>query len=350
MIYELHKEDFYKVEKLVKNTHHELSVKAVLKGTSPGEVYVDNMENPSAVLIIAPECKVVAGSPDNKLFNEGVSETLDFFDQITCDDDGWEKSINEIHKNIAIRKYIRRYYELDQLKFSDFTSSLDSQFTLEYLYADNLMELDYENSDKLREWINLVDINQFKDYCFGAYIRKDNTIVSMSLVDCIVDDRIEIGVKTEKEYRSMGLGSIAVAAVVGSSLSKGIKKIGWHCVDSNKGSIKIAEKVGFELIQKYSSFTPFPPIENDNDLSKEQWSEWAQYYEEKNELQPNYFWLAAECWAKASQMENAIVNIKKLIETGQMWFRDILPHIDAFKAFEGKAEWEEMMSFVNNHE
>lgn len=349
MIYQLQKSDFYKVEGLIKNSNHELSIKAVINGTSPGEIYVDNLKKPLSTLIITTECNIVAGKADNKLFNMGVKEKLGFFDQVTCDDEGWEDGIYEIHKNIALRKYVRRYYELDQLKFVDFIRNLDYQYTLEYVNVGNLNNIVFENSDKIRDWIKFENISTYKDYCLGAYVRTDKKIVSMSLVDCIVDDRIEIGVKTEKEYQKRGLGSIATAAAVSSCISKGINKIGWHCVDTNIGSIKTAEKVGFKLVKKYSSFTPFPPIENDTDLSKEQWSEWAIYYAEMNKIQPNYFWLSAECWAKASKMDEAIDNIMKLIETGQMWFVDYLPNINAFKAFEDKKEWQKLLSLINKY-
>ncbi len=55
-------------------------------------VNVDNIDMPLSTLIIAPECKVVAGNAENKQFNAEIREKLDFFDQITCDDDNWEKN------------------------------------------------------------------------------------------------------------------------------------------------------------------------------------------------------------------------------------------------------------------
>lgn len=347
MIYQLEEQDFYKVENLIKNSNHELSIKAVIDGNLPGEVFVDNRENPSSALIFTTECNVVAGKADNMQFNNGIKEKLDFFDTVICDDEAWEDRISEIHSNIALRKYVRRYYELDTLKFIDYKAKLDSQYVLEYVNVDNLNSLNFENSDEITDWIQLKNITKFKDYCLGAYIRIDNKIVSMSMVDCIADDRIEIGIKTETEYRNRGLGSIAAAAMVSASISKGIRKIGWHCVDTNIGSIKTAEKVGFQLVKKYSAFTPFPPIENVSDLSKEQWCEWATYYSEKNKIQPNYYWLAAECWGKASNMEKAIENIKQMIERKQMWFVEYLPNADAFKAFKDEKEWQQLLELIN---
>ena len=346
MIFELDKKDFYKVKSLIKNSNHELSINAVINGTSPGEIFVDNCEKPLSALIMTSECKVVAGNARNNLFNEGVRGKLDFYDQLTCDDHEWEDHISELHSNVAIRKYTRRYYELEKLKFTDYINCLDPKFTIEHVSVGNLNILNYENSDKIRDWIKLEDTSKFNDYCLGSYIRQDNKIVSMSLVDCIVDNRIEIGVKTEKEYRNNGLGAIACAATISASILNGIERIGWHCVDTNIGTIKIAEKLGFKLIKKYSSFTPYPPIENDTDLTKEQWSDWARYYTEMNDVQPYYYWLSAECWAKASNMEQTIENIKKLIEAGQMWFAKYLRDVETFKAFEGNKEWQKLLSLV----
>ena len=320
MIHKLEQKDFNKVSTLIKNTDYELSVKAVIEGYLEGEIYVDNLDIPLSTLIITPECKVVAGNANNKEFNNEIKQKLDFFDQVTCDDEEWEKNIHEIHNNIAIRKYKRRYYQLHKLEYTNFDENLEKQYKVEYVTVDNLNKIQYENSDKIRDWFNFNDINQFKDYTLGSYIRHNNIIVSMCLVDCIVRDKIEVGVFTDDRYTNKGLGAIVTAATVSASIEHGITEIGWHCVDTNIGSIKVAEKVGFKKIKEYSSFTPFPPIENDTDLDAEGWAQWAQYYEDMNKVKPNYHWLAATCWAKAKEMKNTIANIKQLSDPNKVWF------------------------------
>lgn len=57
-----------------------------------------------------------------------------------------------------------------------------------------------------------------------------------------------------------------------------------------------------------------------------------------NKVQPYYYWLAAQCWAKATKMKETIENIMKLIETDQMWFLQYFHGVEAFNAFEGKEE------------
>jgi len=345
----LEQNNFHRVESLIKNTDHESSIKALIAGNAPGEIYVDDLMNPMSALLLSPECNLIVGDANNKVFNNEIKDKLDFFVQVTCDNEEWEIKIHEIHNNIAMRKYIRRYYKLEEFKYNDYLNDLDKEYVIEYVDVSILDKLNYENSDKIKNWFNFNDINKFKDYCLGSYIRKGNKILSWCLVDCIVDDKIEIGITTDNDYKRKGLGAIVVAATVNASMSKGISDIGWHCVDTNIGSIKTAEKVGFKKIKTYSCFTPFPPIENVTDLNKEQWTEWALYYEEMNKLKPNYYWLAAKCWAKASNMKNAIKNIKILAESGQVWFAQYFPHSEEFYPFKGDPEWEKLIKYLYDY-
>jgi GNAT superfamily N-acetyltransferase len=212
LIHQLEQSDYGKVSKLIRNTNHELFVSAVISGSTPGEIYVDNSEDPLSTLIITPECKVVAGDANNKWFNAAIKKKLDFFDSVTCDTEEWERNIHDIHCNIAIRKYTRRYYKFDKLLVNNFLESLDDQYTLEYVNVDSLKDIQYENCEKIKSWFELSNIDDYKEYCLGAYIRKEDKIVSWCLVDCIVDDKIEIGITTDSDYKRRGLGLVALEA------------------------------------------------------------------------------------------------------------------------------------------
>lgn len=72
---------------------------------------------------------------------------------------------------------------------------------------------------------------------------------SCSAFDCVVDKKIELGIQTTKGFRKQGYGKSAVAALIKTSFLNGIEEIGWHCVSSNKGSIRIAESLGFTCIK-----------------------------------------------------------------------------------------------------
>lgn len=348
MIHQLEQSDYYKVSELIKNTDHELSIHAVIIGNTPGEIYVDNAKEPLSTLIITPECNVVAGFASNKLFNAEIKKKLDFFDTVTCDTEEWEINIHDIHCNIAIRKYKRRYYKFDKLLYHNFSEALDEQYTLEYVYVDSLEDIQYENCEKIKNWFELNNMADFNEYCLGAYIRKEDKIVSWCLVDYIIDDKIEIGIRTDSEFRRKGLGMIALAATVSASISRGIKEIGWHCVDSNVGSYTVAEKVGFNKIKEYSYFTPYPPIENITDLNSNQWSEWGMYYEEMNKIEPKYYWQAAKCWAKASNVHKSITNIDFLVKSGQFWFTEYFAEAEEFSIFQENGQWQSFIKRLSD--
>jgi len=80
----LDNKEFKKIAYLVKS-EDELSVFSVINSEKPGEVYVNNIDNPTATLIKTSECNLVAGSPNDEVFNSEVSSELDFWDQLTPD-------------------------------------------------------------------------------------------------------------------------------------------------------------------------------------------------------------------------------------------------------------------------
>lgn len=352
MFIKLAQNSYNKVKILIKNTNHELSIDAVITGNAPGEIYVDNEDLPTSTLIVTPECTVIAGAADNHEFNKSVKDTLDFYDQVTCDNEAFEDNIDEIHKNASIRKYKRRCYKLDALKYNNFAEDLDKDYTLEYVTVDMLDKVDYENFDEVKEWFHFSDLSKFKDYCLGSYIRKGNKLVSWCLVDCIVDDKIEIGITTDEDFRRKGLGAIVTAATVNCCLSKGIKEIGWHCVDSNVGSYSVAEKVGFKMVKEYTCFTPYPPIENGTDLNSEQWSEWAHHYEVINEDPKTYrsifYFEAAHCFASACKIDETINAIEKLIAANTSDpIQDMLKD-DIFSRFKDNDKWNKFIEKLRN--
>ncbi|WP_430787199.1 GNAT family N-acetyltransferase [Virgibacillus flavescens] len=339
MINLLKNSDYRKVSNLIKNTNHELFIEAVITENVPGEIYVDNVTDPLSTLIITPISNVVAGNPNNPLFNAEIKEKLNFYDTVICDTEEWERKIHEIHCNVAIKKYRRSYYQFDKLLFENFSENLEEQYTLEYVYSDKLDELQYENSEEIKDWFVFNNMDDVDDYCLGVYIRKGNKIVCWCLVDCIVGDRIEIGINTDKDFRRRGLGTITLAATVNASMNKGVKEIGWHCVDTNVGSITIAERVGFKKLKEYSCFTPYPPIENVTDLNNEQWSDWALHYEEMNKMEPKYYGQAARCWGLSNNIDKAMLNIKYLAETEPNSFNDNLLSFEGFASFQEMEEW-----------
>jgi RimJ/RimL family protein N-acetyltransferase len=250
----LDNKEFKKIAYLVK-LEDELSVFSVINGEKPGEVYVNNIDNPTATLIKTSECNLVAGSPNDEVFNSEVSSELDFWDQLTPDSNEWIDKIPTIHKNNFIRKYKRRHYVLSSDDFVECHATLKEGYILEKVDISLLRQNQFENSERVLKWAeDWGDDEKFEKYGTGYLIRNDKTIVSWSLSDCSFEKTIVIGIHTDERYRKNGFGRIVVSAAIKDCFVKGYEKIEWLCVDSNKGSRAIAEKLGFTFRNYYYSF------------------------------------------------------------------------------------------------
>lgn len=346
MIYKLDSKEYGRVQDLVKNDLPELTVYSVLAGSTPGEIYVDDQDHPKSALIETPECNLLVGDATNSEFNAEVKEILDFWDQVTFDSEDWEKYIPEFHQNRFIRKYKRRNYLLKELKYKDYIANLPKGYQLEKVNPTQVSESQLENAEDVIEWVenNWGSFENFNQNGAGFLIRDEDTIVSWSIADCINGNKMAIGIHTDGNYRRKGLGAIVVAAMVDYCLSEGIEEIHWSCVDTNIGSIRTAEKVGFSKVQDYFSYTPYPPIENDTDLDKDGWADWARYYDKANQQLPEFFFDAAICWAKAYDLEQVIYNLQQLSKTGWKCPVDDLEQGGLFSRFKDNSSWHEFLN------
>jgi RimJ/RimL family protein N-acetyltransferase len=301
-MYRLENNDYCKVSKLVQS-ENELSVYSVIKGIMPGEIYVNDLNNPVAALIKTCECNLIAGAVKDALFNSEVSEELDLWDQLTPDTSEWIDIIPTIHKNPFIRKYKRRHYILSAENFKEYKAPLKEGFVLEKVDIGELRKKSYENTEKLLEWAaNWGEDDNFQKYGTGYYIHNDKIIVSWSLSDCYLDKRIAIGIHTDEKYRKHGFGRIVASATVKSCFAKGYEEINWLCMDKNKGSVAIAEKLGFTYSNSYFSFSSYPPIENLEDLTEAEWHEWGEYLEDAAASVENLIWESLYCYLKSNDV------------------------------------------------
>lgn len=305
-MFQLKNNDFSKIAHLVKS-QDELSVISVINGVMPGEIFVNSIDNPTVALIKTSECNLIAGSANDVDFNSEVSMKLDFWDQLTPDSSEWIDIIPSIHKNPFIRKYKRRHYILSRDDFEECNIPLKDGYTIEKVDLDLLRQKSYENSEKLLDWIADWDNDaRFQKYGAGYFIHNDKVIVSWSLSDCSFDKEIAIGIHTDERYRKNGFGIIVVSATIKDCFAKGYEKIHWLCVDTNKGSITIAEKSGFKYNNDYYSFSSYPPIENLTDLSESEWYEWGEYLENASKTEDCLIWESLYCYIKSNDIKKTI--------------------------------------------
>lgn len=352
-MFNLERKDYKKVINLVK-CKDELSVFSVINGENPGTIYVNNIINPTSALIRTSECNLIAGNPNDEMFNSQVSEELDFWDPLVPDSLEWMDKVPTIHKNKFIKKYKRRHYVLSNDNFVDCIDPLKSGYILEKVNISSLKESFLENSETLLEILtgNWGSEENFKKHGTGYLVRNDNIIVSWVLSDCSFQKTIAIGVHTDERYRRNGFAKIAASATVRDCFSNGYEKIDWLCVDSNKGSIAIAEKLGFKLINLYYSFTSYPPIENLKDLSESEWYQWGEYLEEASKTEERLLLECVYAYIKSNDVKktiNIMTNITlKNIELDYLRFKNWIINLQSYDMCSNftKKDW---INFLNKN-
>ncbi len=131
---------------------------------------------------------------------------------------------------------------------------------MEKVDLDILRNSSYKNADKILEWVgDWKSDADFYEKGAGNYIRNENTIVSWCLSDCSYGEKITIGIKTDENFRRQGFGIKVASETAKECFKKNYRLINWLCVDTNQGSIGIAEKLGFIFTNSYYFFCSFLP-------------------------------------------------------------------------------------------
>jgi RimJ/RimL family protein N-acetyltransferase len=319
MIHEFGKTDYQKVQTLFNELLWNLITKAVIGGTNPGRIYVDNVENPKTAFMCTVEGYYIAGHTDNDAFNKSLNklifERLFAGDTIRKDEtdiaigfhpNTWIEKMPAIFKGRTPLTTARRHYTCTKLKEKNWKNRIPQGFQIQRIEEKLLETPHLEIPEHVTNWMktNWGSIPNFMKNGFGFCILHGKQIVSWSIADCVSDEACEIGIHTQEDHRRQGLATLTAAAAVDYALSNGFTQVGWHCEEYNAGSIGVAEKTGFKLERKY-----------------------VQYYACADEA--HHLEETAQFHYRAKRYKEAIENYEKFFATPQeklpKWLREVLP-------------------------
>ena len=275
MIYELKKEQYEKVRPLFQALDYHLTPQAVIDGICPGKIYVDDLEVPTSAFIFTVEGCFLIGNSDNDAFNTALRNMLrhisdngdpawEHEDAIRLDisSQTWKSLASTLFSDRAALIEQRRKYLCTKLRV-DWKELLPAGYSVRPIDQELLEQSGVKISERVEnprfhiyEWINVNwgTYENFFQHAFGFCLVHEQHVVSWSVVDCISGARCEIGIYTLPEYRQRGLATIMVATTVDYCFSQGFTSVGWHCLDTNVGSWKTAEKVGFVKERDYQFY------------------------------------------------------------------------------------------------
>ena len=333
MIYELAPKDYPRVQALVAGLTAHLSVQAVLERSVSGEVWVDDARNPQAAFILTPEGQYLAGDPDNPAFRQALAERLLTtmpVVNVTYSPDAWESTFPALLPCKFARPYPRLYYSFRDFLLPDWRTRIPLGYEMVRVDQAFLARKDLVNLDDVREWTS--SWTDFARDGFGFCLLHGTTIVSHCLADCVSGSRCEVGIVTHRDYRRRGLGTLAVAATVEYCLKRHLPTIGWHCLANNRGSQRVAEKVGFGLAGTYVQYANSAVAENPDDLTPAEWQAHGEFFEHSFDILSQHAnwmaWRAAQARALAGEHAQALILLYRLAESGTMppgwdrWLRE----------------------------
>jgi GNAT superfamily N-acetyltransferase len=305
-----------------------LHIHAVLDGQTPGVVYVDQPVQPQSAFLVSGDGVYLAGASDNDGFNWAVNALLprDTYFVLFCDPNRWAVGLETVLEGTYAIRTSRRYYVFDQPQITNWRAQVDEGFSMCHINAD-LLSQDLKKRDSvvagiLGEWQT---VGLFLEQGFGLCLVSGPNIVTWSLADFVSDDRCEIGITTDWDYRKRGFGTLTAAASAEHAVDRGYATIGWHCWDNNAGSIGVAENVGFRQMATYDVFINHWAAENITDMTQEEFRAFADAYEQELDARPPESGfphiVTAKAWGLSGNREGCFRHLNKAVTMG--WLRDV---------------------------
>lgn len=237
--------------------------RSVVEKHLTGSVLVDSVDDPRTAYIFHPYgLSLLIGDPTNEEFNRWLTGHILDEDRKRVRHEWMQvypHSWNDEMKGILGSRLVPPKEEYD-LNVVELHSRVNFKFDRDAFnrYLDNAKELPegyeiVEIDQDLFERIEGLVIpksfwdtsSDFKNKGIGFCILKGEGIVSWSYTVWIHGDMNEIGIETAPKYRDKGYAEIVSIEFIKSCLKNGQIPV-WTCRLENKGSYRLAQKLGFK--------------------------------------------------------------------------------------------------------
>lgn len=349
---------------------YNLYITAVLRGDSPGRVYTDNREAPTAAFAVSIDGCYLVGDPYNDAFNEALRNELDktLFagDRVNPDDaqitvhlgsDEWEETLADLMEDWCWPPLVELHHHYLCHTLPTERHPLPEGYTLARLDAA-LWEQQGEHlppaiANSIR--IGWQRAANFLAHGFGFCALHGEEIVCWCLADCVSADAAEIGIETAPAHRQRGLATAVTQATLAHCFAQGITQIGWHCHADNAASVQTAMRAGFQFEREYVRYAflddeahHFAELGRMYFFEAQLYAEAAEAFEfvfeiESDEPYPaHYYLLAARAWAQLRNGRKAFTYLRQAIDAG---FNDtaLLNSLPEFAHLRRSREWQDMI-------
>ncbi len=240
-----------------------LFARAVLRGIMPGQVYVDDVNNPFAFLIahgygmsllFGDASKVPAEWLEDYMLNKaGVRDKNEWLQVYP---DGWNDEVEKalgpdlVKKGTAVQpadtaskvmEFVRANFAFDREKFEATFGVFNPE---EHTVIRTTKEIYQGLSGGVSPEYFWKDADHFLTEGAGFTVLADGEAASTAFSAFVMDGQLEIGIQTEEKFRGRGYALHACAALIQYCLERGLEPV-WACRHENTASYNLAHKLGF---------------------------------------------------------------------------------------------------------
>lgn len=245
---------YAKLRPLLQPLDHHLATQALLHGSAPGAVYVDDAAQPTAAFLRISRRYYLAGAPHDA-FNRAVPAWLEAEAAaqgqsgafVLYHAPGWEKAIEQTILRGRQPQRLRRHYYVCRAPRAQ-GAPLPPGVALHPVDAA-LLATEFDNLDALRAEMcsERPSVAAFLQHSFGVCAVAGNALAGWCLSEYNDDGRCEVGIETAPDFRQQGIATAMTVAFVNAAFDAGMRQVGWHCWAENVPSVKTALKAGFRL-------------------------------------------------------------------------------------------------------
>ncbi|RKL64697.1 GNAT family N-acetyltransferase [Salipaludibacillus neizhouensis] len=271
MISELKKYEFHKCKDLLYEQGH-LEAKAIVHGVNTGRIFVDDTDSPTSGLIWLGNNDgfFFIGNERNEAFNSKLNYFIDtviipearkvgltWFEGIG-NHSKWDETIKKVFENRNLGSWNQRVYTLQR---KDYKVNLELTTEVEYNIV-KISETLFKNSDKSIKNIDFLrskilefwsSPKRFLNDGIGYCVVYENMIVNVCFSSFVVDNVHCIDIETLEEHQGKKLAQKVALTFVENCLADNLV-LYWDCMESNKPSIAVAEKIGLRNVFNYKGY------------------------------------------------------------------------------------------------
>lgn len=267
MISELKKSDFYKCKGLL-NEHGQLEAKAIVEGINPGRIFADDVEYPASGLIWLGNNDgfIFIGNERNERFNSNLN---DFIDHVIASEakkvglcwfEGvgnhgkWNEILEKIFEYRQLGSWTHKVFTLDKNDYNSCKINIEEGYEVvkirEIFYDKKIKNLAFLHTKILEYWSTA---ESFFLNGIGYCVVYKNEITSICFSGFALNHIHCADIETVKEHQGKKLAHIAARAFAEDCLEQRFVPY-WDCMESNKPSAAVAEKLGFKNVFNYVGY------------------------------------------------------------------------------------------------